>query len=342
MKLIVLTIFFCFGVCTSLKIECKSENLKLLRELESLEKELKTSDPISHYHLQKFMSKLSTNLTNLRLKFKTSVHESHFKDGVLDCCDGSDENSSNDESDCLKVKEFVSKAVDEQIQSHREGKKKAIKLTKKSNPPSNSIDQKKSKLEQYIQKKASIQTLSNRERKELNDLYKAFRFLFMEKKLPAKDLNRNEVDFSPLLAENSAISCHSIDLNEKTFKGGSFEPIAGNYRFTFCPFISISQLHLDNEKSEPSLLGIYSKWDNKIPFEQQFKNGDQCWNGPERVVTLQMVCGIEDKLIHFHEDGKCVYHAQFQTPLVCSRKFSTLLEDLISVNLNSNQQKQEL
>lgn len=55
-----------------------------------------------------------------------------------------------------------------------------------------------------------------------------------------------------------------------------------------------------------------------------YSGGDECWNGPNRVVRMRMVCGAEDALIDVKENGKCTYEFTFASPAACSKKYLLL------------------
>jgi len=64
-------------------------------------------------------------------------------------------------------------------------------------------------------------------------------------------------------------------------------------------------------------LGYYQGWKDFEKKRMIFSAGDPCWNGPERTVTVDFICGIENKIVNVYENGKCTYEIIFQTPLVC-------------------------
>jgi hypothetical protein len=77
-------------------------------------------------------------------------------------------------------------------------------------------------------------------------------------KLSSKDLGKKFNLFEMLKSnQNDIQSCYSITLNEKKFKGGSFEYEALNFTFTFCPFRSVSMRQdIGNEiESDSTQLG---------------------------------------------------------------------------------------
>src|SRR5688500_11651796 len=89
--------------------------------------------------------------------------------------------------------------------------------------------------------------------------------------------------------------CWTIQSNEKEFKSGSFEPIARDFAFQFCPFQNVTQRELSNFKRDEgrdkdALLGVFTGWEKGEANEWNrvmiFTDGDECWNGPDRVVRV--------------------------------------------------------
>lgn len=49
----------------------------------------------------------------------------------------------------------------------------------------------------------------------------------------------------------------------------------------------------------------------------RFAEGQQCWNGPPRSLTLEVTCGKETKLSKVSEPSRCEYEALLETPAAC-------------------------
>jgi len=64
-----------------------------------------------------------------------------------------------------------------------------------------------------------------------------------------------------------------------------------------------------NTAVEPTMEGYYTK--------QYYTKGAQCWNGPQRSVTLELKCGTENVLNTVTEPEKCEYHITGETPALC-------------------------
>eukprot|EP00912_Choanoflagellata_sp_UC4_P001372 UC4_evm2s848 len=67
-------------------------------------------------------------------------------------------------------------------------------------------------------------------------------------------------------------------------------------------------------------LGSWTKWSGDGPLgrhkyaEAKFENGEKCWNGPSRSMTITLVCGVENELSNVEEPNRCEYSAVLATP----------------------------
>ncbi|RLN64645.1 hypothetical protein BBP00_00003314 [Phytophthora kernoviae] len=56
-----------------------------------------------------------------------------------------------------------------------------------------------------------------------------------------------------------------------------------------------------------------------IVTELKFSNGQKCWNGPNRSMTVKLECGPSPMVLYdVEEPSTCVYTAKLRTPAVCS------------------------
>ena len=82
----------------------------------------------------------------------------------------------------------------------------------------------------------------------------------------------------------------------------------------------MKQIVTDNKEKQPSttLLGVYSGFfkENSADIRSSsailskttgpimvYSNGDQCWNGPDRIVYVAIECGLENKIVKVAENG---------------------------------------
>lgn len=49
----------------------------------------------------------------------------------------------------------------------------------------------------------------------------------------------------------------------------------------------------------------------------KYANGQQCWNGPKRSVSVELYCCAENEIRSVVEAEKCVYKFEVGTPAVC-------------------------
>lgn len=52
----------------------------------------------------------------------------------------------------------------------------------------------------------------------------------------------------------------------------------------------------------------------------KWENGDTCWNGPARSVSVNVECGEDVAIETFSEPSKCEYVARVRSPAVCEIK----------------------
>ncbi|KAI9984679.1 hypothetical protein PInf_006043 [Phytophthora infestans] len=101
------------------------------------------------------------------------------------------------------------------------------------------------------------------------------------------------------------------------------ESEAGQYTYKVCFFGKATQDHtklgdMEDIKSSESTEGEDSTLTVK---EIKFSNGQKCWNGPNRSLTITLECGPEPMhLSEIEEPSTCVYSAKLRTPAVCSEE----------------------
>ena len=52
----------------------------------------------------------------------------------------------------------------------------------------------------------------------------------------------------------------------------------------------------------------------------KFENGEKCWNGPKRSMTVELVCGSTESLFDVQEPSRCEYSSKLYTPIACDEK----------------------
>jgi len=95
----------------------------------------------------------------------------------------------------------------------------------------------------------------------------------------------------------------------------------GDYTYEVCLFGAATQKATRGGNNN---LGSFSSWHlSATPgtleyySRQIYSRGARCWNGPERSVTLDLVCGTENAILTVTEPEKCEYHLTGTTPALC-------------------------
>jgi len=82
-------------------------------------------------------------------------------------------------------------------------------------------------------------------------------------------------------------------------------------------FEKVSQEPLSGGRS--TSLGTWKEWSG-VPYkysEMLYDNGEKCWNGPNRSMRVQIVCGAENKIDNVDEPNRCEYTMTMTTPAAC-------------------------
>ncbi|ETL91254.1 hypothetical protein L917_10198 [Phytophthora nicotianae] len=101
------------------------------------------------------------------------------------------------------------------------------------------------------------------------------------------------------------------------------ESEAGQYKYKVCFFGKATQDHtklgdMEDIKNPESTEDEESIVTVKV---MKFSNGQKCWNGPNRSLTVKLECGPEPmELSDIEEPSTCVYTAKLRTPAVCSEE----------------------
>lgn len=109
------------------------------------------------------------------------------------------------------------------------------------------------------------------------------------------------------------------------------------YTYEMCPYKGAAQKEGHSSTSLGNWAGIEWKENQEIDVSTgneitvktrvfKFTNGQTCWQGPARSLTVDVVCGDESRAISVDEPAKCVYHMIFQTPAACDENELTRLQ----------------
>lgn len=107
-----------------------------------------------------------------------------------------------------------------------------------------------------------------------------------------------------------------------TLDGQCFEYDDKEYVYNLCLFQKVTQKS-KNGGGEVGL-GNWGEWagvDNKYSV-MKYTNGVGCWNGPNRMTTVNVHCGLETKLLSVTEPYRCEYKIDISTPAACDESNS--------------------
>ncbi|KAK9786586.1 hypothetical protein WJX73_004059 [Symbiochloris irregularis] len=85
------------------------------------------------------------------------------------------------------------------------------------------------------------------------------------------------------------------------------------YTYSVCPFKDAHQ----KDGGAQTKLGGWSGWESNGSV-MSFTNGQGCWNGPARSITVTVVCGQDEALMNVLEPNRCEYIATMTTPAACT------------------------
>ena len=115
--------------------------------------------------------------------------------------------------------------------------------------------------------------------------------------------------------------------NKKTVDygpNGRFEPLSrecytsalgGEWNYEICPFKNAAQ------KGQSGGSTSIGNWEGFADDYKtlKFTNGQHCWNGPARSLTVSLVCGAESEVLSVDEPEVCKYTMRFRTPAACTQ-----------------------
>lgn len=108
--------------------------------------------------------------------------------------------------------------------------------------------------------------------------------------------------------------CYSLTLNQ--------------YIYEVCPYSKAVQ----KEGHITTRLGDWTGFKDGHTL-LSFQNGDHCWNGPARSMTVKLVCGLKAEIRAVDEPSRCEYAAVLATPAACSPARARELEEELADKL---------
>eukprot|EP00638_Chattonella_subsalsa_P014908 CAMPEP_0117832990 /NCGR_PEP_ID=MMETSP0949-20121206/10062_1 /TAXON_ID=44440 /ORGANISM="Chattonella subsalsa, Strain CCMP2191" /LENGTH=507 /DNA_ID=CAMNT_0005674581 /DNA_START=47 /DNA_END=1570 /DNA_ORIENTATION=+ len=95
------------------------------------------------------------------------------------------------------------------------------------------------------------------------------------------------------------------------------------YTYEFCMYDKAKQkegsssVTLGRWKGLVNTSGKVENSENYYEVALSFEDGEKCWNGPKRSITVFLSCGTENKVLAVDEPEICVYHAFMTSPAAC-------------------------
>lgn len=123
--------------------------------------------------------------------------------------------------------------------------------------------------------------------------------------------------------------------------GQCFEQKIDKYKYSVCPFGEAKQdgtsLGKNTDAHIDQATGVVTL---------KFENGDGCWNGPSRSLSLTLKCSDRDRLASVEEPSRCEYVGVFHTPVACTddvlRELENELTELESALTGATTRRDEL
>lgn len=108
--------------------------------------------------------------------------------------------------------------------------------------------------------------------------------------------------------------------------GQCLELKQNKYVYKVCPFKQATQ----DEGHSSTRLGSWDKFEDSYRI-MRFSNGEKCWNGPDRSLTVRLRCGLKNQITDVDEPSRCEYEAVFSTPVLCLEERLKELQDKLDL-----------
>ncbi|KAL5021013.1 hypothetical protein ScPMuIL_000168 [Solemya velum] len=152
------------------------------------------------------------------------------------------------------------------------------------------------------------------ETKKLIEVADAARAEFNEADSKLKDAEKELNDLKSYLNGD-----YGPDEEFSTMKDQCYEYTDREYTYKLCPFDRATQRPKGG--GSETRLGSWGHWagpETNIYSAQKYEKGQNCWNGPDRSVRVDMTCGLENMLTNTYEPSRCEYVFEFSTPSLCT------------------------
>lgn len=89
------------------------------------------------------------------------------------------------------------------------------------------------------------------------------------------------------------------------------------YIYKLCAFGEVTQR--SRSGGSDTRLGQWSGWTTPGKYDEMlYSNGASCWNGPQRLANVKVLCGGENALTSATEPSRCEYLLHFTSPAACN------------------------
>ena len=93
------------------------------------------------------------------------------------------------------------------------------------------------------------------------------------------------------------------------------------YTYKLCVFKQITQRSKSGGRE--TSLGNWDSWEGSDFTVMKYTGGEKCWNGPNRSMTVKLVCGAEEQILSAGEPNRCEYAMEFASPAACKEPSSS-------------------
>jgi len=104
------------------------------------------------------------------------------------------------------------------------------------------------------------------------------------------------------------------------------------YAYSVCPFAESTQdgtrlgRMAELEATDASDVDGGDDEKKRVATRFLFRDGERCWNGPSRSISVSLTCGAAERLFAVTEPSRCEYAAVLATPAVCDEAVAAALE----------------
>ncbi|KAL0211390.1 hypothetical protein P9112_009688 [Eukaryota sp. TZLM1-RC] len=191
-----------------------------------------------------------------------------------------------------------------------------------TNKISQSTDLIKSKIVDLLKKVKIIKPSPHSE--EVSLLQKKFTFI-------KENIETHEAILDELIKVSEVLNGKTCWLSATFDKEGKFNELLfkdSPYEYKFSLFKSAHQI----ENGKSVLLGKFDRFSfNQLSNQMTFTNGDYCWGGPHRSLTVDLKCAENTSIHGIREDSRCVYSMEVGSPCGCEEEVLEKISTRIKV-----------